>query len=93
MIFFTRRYLLVILIMRRNFKNKNRMLQENRQRFNKKNIFDYVSERIMEYKNTPFYRYIYKHPILSITFVIIWGVVIIFMFFYFLFTLYQIAEH
>jgi hypothetical protein len=57
-----------------------------------KNFFDFLCEKLTKYKNTAFYKFIYNHPIASIAFLILWGVVIIIIFFYFIFTLYKLSS-
>jgi hypothetical protein len=77
--------------MRRNNSKEKKQQPQEQDLYNNKNIFDYVCEIILKYKDTAFYKFIYKHPIVSITILIIWGVVIIFMFFFFIFTLYKLS--
>jgi hypothetical protein len=78
--------------MGKKFNNKEKTRQSEERGLYNKNIFDYVCEKIVPYKDTAFYKFIYKHPILSITILIIWGVVIILMFFLFIYTLFNLSK-
>jgi hypothetical protein len=85
--------LFLILIMENKFDNMEKPRPDpiDQLHSNDKNIFDYISEKVIKYKNTSFYQFVYKHPMISVSILILWGVVIIGMFFYFILTLIKLS--
>lgn len=60
--------------------------------YKNKNIFDYIFEKIIKYKNTALYKFIYNHPKVSVSILILWGIIIMFVFGYFIYTLYKLSS-
>jgi hypothetical protein len=73
-------------------KSGNLQRLPSKQKFDdKKSIIYQINEIVIKYKDTKTYKFIYNHPKISVAILIIWGIAILALLFYFIYKMHHHA--